>query len=179
MPEGGFAAGQAAHRVESGIGAVGFHLIDDLEEAAEFAFGPATLREPLQVFRRQIVDGEAARREMIRTEFAERHVETRDVREIGGHVIGKELFHAGERVAAWLPPVKRRLGRGAGRPMGAGFHPWRGKGFSPLPGRGSNRKCDLVRIYGSLSGHMKKRLRAIGARTAQIEIVAQVDFQCG
>jgi hypothetical protein len=69
-------------------------LVDDAEEATEFAAGPSAPHEPLEIFRRQVVDGDATRREMIGAEFAKGHVQPGNVREVRGHVIGQEVFHA-------------------------------------------------------------------------------------
>ncbi len=108
MAEGGFAAGSDAHGVEGGIGTVDFHLIDDAQEAAEFAARPAVPDEPLQVFGGEVVNRDAARREMIGAEFAEWHVHAGNVREVRGHVIGQEIFHAGDSVAPGRGAVNGR-----------------------------------------------------------------------
>ena len=90
----------APHGIECGIGAIGLHLINDLEKAPEFAARPTALREPLKIFRGQIVDGNAAGRKAIGTEFAERHAHPGDLGEVRGHVSSEQVFHAGRRFAA-------------------------------------------------------------------------------
>ena len=54
------AAVALAHGIEGGIGAIHFHLMHDLQQLAQLAFGETLLRKPREIFHGQIMDGHAA-----------------------------------------------------------------------------------------------------------------------
>ena len=93
MPQGRSPASRAPHRIERRVGPVRFHLVNNLEQPPEFPTRPAPLREPLQVFRRQVVNRDASRRKMFRPKFPKRHARPCDDRKVRRHVFGKKVFH--------------------------------------------------------------------------------------
>jgi len=140
MPQGRSPARRAAHRIERRVGPVRFHLVNNLEQPPEFPTRPAPLREPLQVFRRQVVNRDASRRKMVRPKFSKRHVHPCDHRKVRRHVFGKKVFHPapsftrpGSRVNALVSSLRTKCKTSAPQRLREKHPPKPSKYHAPRP----------------------------------------------
>lgn len=108
-PQLGTATSTTTHFIKGALGPVSFHLINDLQQLTETAFGESFNGKPLQVFSRQIKDWHTQRRKMLGTKLAKRHVGFFDRRHVCGHLTSKFVDLHGAALATMPQAANAQL----------------------------------------------------------------------